>query len=174
MYLLRIEAILLELFSLLKHVLLRPVKPSLIGYSLGMFPRPLLLHIVSCKQPMIVFVFSRFHLLLVDLVVCMNVWCVRRELKVTAGQSSQRFNTIKSQILFLSSLDFCLEYLSTCECAQCISGPEDILSKINISTTALNQFLVLQIVCKEMLLRQSKVLLVKMWSKYPFLPPFNS
>ena len=36
-----------------------------------------------------------------------------------------------------------------------------ILSKINISTTALNQFLALQIVCKEMPLRQSKVLLFK-------------
>ena len=46
--------------------------------------------------------------------------------------------------------------------------------KMNISTTALNQFLAIQTVCKEMPLRQSKVLLVKMWSKHPFLPPFTS
>ena len=37
-----------------------------------------------------------------------------------------------------------------------------MISKINISTAALNQFLAIQTVCKEMPLRQSKVLLVKM------------
>ena len=76
---------------------------------------------------MIVFVFSRFHLLLVDLVVCMNVWCVRREL-VTAGQSSQRFTTLKSMILFLSSWTFVLEYQSTKYVNVLkVSSPEDLV-----------------------------------------------
>ena len=94
-----------------------------------MFPRPLLLHIVSCKQPMIVFVFSRFHLLLVDLVVCMNVWCVRRELKLIAGQSSQRFytNKVTDFISFFMDICFGVPVYKVCECVLNVSSPEDLV-----------------------------------------------